>query len=76
MVEDSKGMIVSIAGNLFRIDTNALAPFTYKFADTPPFYWIYNLSAARDGGIWVASANGVFHANCAAQKQNPFQGEC
>jgi ligand-binding sensor domain-containing protein/signal transduction histidine kinase len=61
MVEDSKGMIVSIAGKLFRIDTNALAPFTYKFADTPPFYWIYNLSAARDGGIWVASANGVFH---------------
>jgi ligand-binding sensor domain-containing protein/signal transduction histidine kinase len=61
MVEDSKGMIVSIGGDLFRVDTNGLAPFAYKNSDSPPFYWIYNVCLARDGGIWVASVNGLFH---------------
>jgi ligand-binding sensor domain-containing protein/signal transduction histidine kinase len=61
MVEDSKGMIVSVGGNLFRIDTNALTPLTYKYGEAPPFYWIYNLCCSRDGGIWVASVNGLFH---------------
>jgi ligand-binding sensor domain-containing protein/signal transduction histidine kinase len=75
MAEDSKGMIVSVGGNLFRVDINALTPFTYKLADTPPFYWIYNLSSASDGGIWVASANGVFHVrNGIFQRWGPEEG--
>jgi ligand-binding sensor domain-containing protein len=61
IVEDSEGIIVSTGGNLFRLGTNGLTPFTFKYEENPAFYWIYNLCKASDGGIWVASVNGVFH---------------
>src|ERR1051326_2887464 len=61
IVEDSEGIIVSVGGNLFRVSTNGLTPFMFRNDDNPPFYWIYDLCGARDGGIWVASVNGVFH---------------
>ena len=61
IVETSEGVVVSVGGNLFLVSTNGLNPYPFKSQDAAPMYWIYNLCSARDGGFWVASANGIFH---------------
>ena len=59
MVEDAKGVIVSVGGSLYRADKESLTPYT--FAGAPPdFTWILNLAPGRDGAFWVASERGIF----------------
>ena len=60
LTEDARGPVVSIGGELFRLDAFELKPYTYATNPAPSFYWILNLLTARDGAVWVASANGVF----------------
>ena len=59
MVEDAKGVIVSVGGALYRAGKDSLTP--YPFAGAPPdFTWILNLAPGRDGAFWVASERGIF----------------
>jgi signal transduction histidine kinase len=59
MVEDAKGVIVSVGGALYRANKDSLTPYT--FAGAPPdFTWILNLAPGKDGAFWVASERGIF----------------
>jgi len=58
MIEDAKGVIVSAAGSLYRVSREGLEPYQFN-GQKPDLYWILNLSAGRDGSIWVASVNGI-----------------
>jgi PAS domain S-box-containing protein len=60
MAEDDQGVVVSVAGNLYRAGTNYFQPYTFKTNVPPDFYWISNLASGRDGVIWVACGNGIF----------------
>ena len=59
MIEDAKGVIVSVSGDLYRISRERFEPYQFTGGRKPDLYWILNLSAGRDGSIWVASVNGV-----------------
>ena len=59
MVEDTKSVVVSVGGSLYRASKEAITP--YAFAGAPPdFKWIFNLAPGRDGAFWVASERGIF----------------
>jgi PAS domain S-box-containing protein len=60
MAEDAQGVVVSVAGELYRTGTNYFLPYRFNQDEKPPFYWIYNLASGKDGVIWVACANGIF----------------
>jgi ligand-binding sensor domain-containing protein/signal transduction histidine kinase len=59
MIEDAKGVIVSVEGDLYRVSRERFEPFEFTGGRKPDLYWILNLSAGRDGTIWVASVNGI-----------------
>ena len=52
--------MVSVGGELYRAGTNYFQPCTFNNGENPPFFWINNIAAGRDGAIWVASVNGIF----------------
>ena len=60
MAEDSEGVIVSVGGDLFRVQAGQLTPYPFQNGLAPPMYWVLNLCVSRDGALWVASANGIF----------------
>jgi ligand-binding sensor domain-containing protein/signal transduction histidine kinase len=60
MTEDAQGMVVSVAGSLYRVGTNYFRPYEFAGGETPPMWWILNLATGRNGAIWVASVNGIF----------------
>ena len=60
MAEDDEGVVVSVAGALYRAGTNYFRPYTFKTNVPPEFYWINNLASGKDGVIWVACGNGIF----------------
>jgi ligand-binding sensor domain-containing protein/signal transduction histidine kinase len=59
LVEDSKGVIASEGGSLFRVSPDGFVPFEFA-GPHPEFLWIQNLHVARDESLWVATVNGVF----------------
>ena len=59
MMEDSKGVIVSIGSDLYRVSRNSLVPYEFKNGLQPELYWVVNLARGRDDSIWVASVNGI-----------------
>jgi ligand-binding sensor domain-containing protein/signal transduction histidine kinase len=59
MIEDAKGVIVSVGKDLYRVTRERFEPYQFTGGRKPDLYWIVNLSAGRDGSIWVASVNGV-----------------
>ena len=69
MAEDDRGVVVSVAGELYRAGTNYFRPYNFQTNALPPFYWISNLASGRDGAIWVASGNGIFRV-----KDGAWQG--
>ena len=60
MAEDDQGVIVSVAGNLFRVSRNQFVPYAFKDGRVPPFSWVHNLATGREGSLWVATVNGIF----------------
>jgi ligand-binding sensor domain-containing protein/signal transduction histidine kinase len=60
MAEDDQGVILSVAGNLFRVSRSQFVPYAFKDGQAPPFSWIHNLTIGRDGSLWVATVNGFF----------------
>jgi ligand-binding sensor domain-containing protein/signal transduction histidine kinase len=71
MAEDAHGVVVSVAGELYRAGTNYFQPYAFTNAEKPPMYWILNLASGRDGVIWVASAGGIFRVKDGAYQQWP-----
>ncbi len=59
LVEDSKGVIVSIGGDLFRVNRDRLVPYEFRNGRRPDLYWVINLAAGRDDSFWVACVNGI-----------------
>ena len=68
MAEDAHGVVVSVAGELYRAGTNYFSP-TFFNTVKPPMYWILNLASGRDGVIWVASAGGIFRVKDGSYQQ-------
>jgi len=68
MAEDSQGVVVSVGGGLFRVETNVLTPYLFTNG-TPDFHWILNLAKGKDGCLWVASQRGIFRVKDGAYQQ-------
>src|SRR5208282_6474245 len=69
MAEDDQGVVVSVAGALYRAGTNYFRPYTFTTNAPPEFYWIRNLASGKDGVIWVACGNGIFRLKDGAWRQ-------
>jgi ligand-binding sensor domain-containing protein/signal transduction histidine kinase len=59
MAEDAHGMVVSVGGDLFRVNTNGLAPYVFSGGHKPPLNWIFNMASSWDGAIWIAGDEGI-----------------
>jgi signal transduction histidine kinase/ligand-binding sensor domain-containing protein len=57
--EDSQGVIVAVAGALFRISRAGLAPYPLKDHAPLSLTWIRDLHSSRNGDLWVASVQGI-----------------
>jgi ligand-binding sensor domain-containing protein/signal transduction histidine kinase len=68
MAEDDRGVIVSLAGSVFRIGRAGLAPY-FQDGQAPSLTWIRNLISSRDGSLWIASVNGVLKVTEAGVQQ-------
>jgi signal transduction histidine kinase/ligand-binding sensor domain-containing protein/CheY-like chemotaxis protein len=60
MAEDPQGVVVSVVSNLFRASRTQFVPYAFKDGQAPPFVWIHNLAAGKDGSLWLATVNGIF----------------
>ena len=59
MAEDGDGVVVAVAGTLFRISRDGMVPYLLGDGSTFSLTWIRNLMTARDGALWVASVGGI-----------------
>lgn len=84
LAEDARGVMVSVAGELYRVGTNYFTPCVFT-NDNPPLWWVLNLAPGRDGEIWVACGAGIFRVKdsvweqCATYEQvgnTAVQGVC
>ncbi|MGD0206242.1 MAG: two-component regulator propeller domain-containing protein [Verrucomicrobiota bacterium] len=60
VAEDSHGILVALAGDLMRIESDKLVPICLADGSTVSLRWINDLLVARDDSIWVAAAGGIF----------------
>ncbi|HEY8995913.1 MAG TPA: two-component regulator propeller domain-containing protein, partial [Lacunisphaera sp.] len=67
--EDSQGVIVAVAGSLFRISRAGLAPYQIKDQAPLSLTWIRDLRISRDGALWVASVQGILRIRDGAIRQ-------
>jgi ligand-binding sensor domain-containing protein/signal transduction histidine kinase len=59
MIEDAQGVVVSVAGDLFRVGRGYLTPYPFTNNVKPPLYWVLNMAHGRDGSILVSCGNGI-----------------
>ncbi|HZL42420.1 MAG TPA: two-component regulator propeller domain-containing protein [Verrucomicrobiae bacterium] len=59
MAEDAHGVVVALARELYRVGTNYLKPYEFADGQKPPLRWIFWMTSARDGSIWVAAHGGL-----------------
>jgi ligand-binding sensor domain-containing protein/signal transduction histidine kinase len=59
MTEDAQGVVVSVAGNLFRVGRDYFTPYPFTNGQSPLLRWVLNMITGRDGSIWIAGANGI-----------------
>jgi ligand-binding sensor domain-containing protein/signal transduction histidine kinase len=69
LVEDSKGVVGSIGGDLYRVSRDCLVPFEFANGRRPELWWVVNLATGRDDSIWVACVNGICRIKNGAFKQ-------
>ncbi len=69
LVEDSKGVVVSVGWELFRVSRDGLVPYEFTNGRKPEFWWVINLAPGRDDSIWVACANGICRVKNGTFKQ-------
>jgi len=60
LVEDARGVVMSVGGDLYRVGTNYLKPYAFANGQMPPMWWIEDLAPGRDGCFWAATVNGIF----------------
>jgi PAS domain S-box-containing protein len=59
IAEDPQGVVVSISGQIFRVNRQGLTPFPIPGPHLE-FGWIRNLSTCADGSLLVSSVNGAY----------------
>jgi PAS domain S-box-containing protein len=59
LAEDAEGVVVSVGGDLFRVDRERFTPYPFQ-ESSPQFFWVRGLAVAKDGALLVASVNGIF----------------
>ena len=69
MTEDDQGVVVSVAGNLFRVGRDYLTPYPFTDGRKPLLRWVLNMITARDRSIWIAGANGICRVKDGQYKQ-------
>jgi ligand-binding sensor domain-containing protein/signal transduction histidine kinase len=60
MIEDSKGVIVSVDGKLYRVSPTSYTPYLLPDGQEAVLNYTFNLTLARDGSIWAATGDGVY----------------
>ena len=69
LVEDSKGVVVSVGGELYRVSRDSLTPYEFANGRKPELWWVVNLTLGRNDSIWAACINGICHVKNGAFKQ-------
>ena len=69
LVEDSKGVVASVGGELFRVSRDGLVPYEFTNGRKPELWWVINLAPGRDDSIWVACINGICRVKDGTFKQ-------
>jgi ligand-binding sensor domain-containing protein/signal transduction histidine kinase len=69
LVEDSKGVVASVGGELFRVSRDGLIPYEFANGRKPELWWVVNLALGRDDSIWVACVNGICRVKNGTFKQ-------
>ena len=69
LVEDSKGVVASVGGELFRVSRDGLVPYEFANGRKPELWWVINLAPGRDDSIWVACVNGICRVKNGTFKQ-------
>ena len=59
LVEDDRGVIVAVGGDLYRVGTNYYEPYMFTDDVKPDLSWSFNMITAKDGAVWVGCDNGV-----------------
>ncbi len=67
--EDSHGVVVAVAGALFRVSRAGMVPYELKERSVPQLTWIRDLLTSRDGALWVASVDGILRIKDGAIRQ-------
>ena len=60
VAEDSRGILVAMAGDLMRIENDKLVPVRLADGSTVSLNWINHLLVARDDSIWAAATSGIY----------------
>ena len=59
MTEDAQGVVVAVAGDLFRAGRDYFTPYPFPNGHKPPLKWVVNMITGRDGSLWIVGANGI-----------------
>ena len=60
LAEDAHGVVVAVAGSLFRVSRTQFVPYAYRDGMGPKMHWVRNLFGCPDGSLVVATVDGVF----------------
>ncbi|HEY9174087.1 MAG TPA: two-component regulator propeller domain-containing protein, partial [Verrucomicrobiae bacterium] len=68
LAEDAQGVMVSVAGELYRVGRDYFTPCVFTNGK-PPLWWVLNLAPGVEGEIWVADGAGIFRVKDGAWRQ-------
>ncbi len=60
LVEDDRGIILAVAGKLYRLEGREFVPYEFQEGVMDNFQWISDLVYTEDGSLWVGAALGLF----------------
>ncbi len=60
LVEDDCGIILAVAGKLYRFEGGEFVPYQFKEGEREDFRWISDLAYTDDGTLWVGASTGLF----------------
>ena len=69
LLEDSRGVVASVGGELYRVSRDSLTPYEFTNGQKPELWWVINLAPGRDDSIWVACINGICRVKNGTFKQ-------
>jgi ligand-binding sensor domain-containing protein/signal transduction histidine kinase len=74
LAEDSRGVVASVGGELYRVGTNYFTPYIFSNG-APRLEWVLNLSPGSADTIWVACGNGIFRIKDSAWQRWALPGD-